>query len=69
MNARLARVETRVEQIQVDLASVKTDVRELRTDIRELRNHAREDFRILFGAQIVASLGVAAVVAKGFGWL
>ena len=62
MEARLAKVEAAVEQIQADISTIKID-------LREMRNHAREDFRVLFGALIIAALGLAGVLAKGFHWL
>ena len=80
MEARLAKVEAAVEHIQTDVATIKIELREFRgeilklrgdlgADIREVRNHARDDFRILFGATIVSTLGLAALMAKGFHWL
>lgn len=62
MEARVAKLESTVEYIQRDISDLKADVRELRVDLRT-------DFRILFGALIAVALGLAGIMAKGFGWL
>ncbi|MES2324818.1 MAG: hypothetical protein V4633_21375 [Pseudomonadota bacterium] len=62
MEARIAKLEVSVEYIQRDIGELKDDVRSLREDFSS-------DFRILFGAIISVSLGLAAMMAKGFGWL
>jgi hypothetical protein len=62
MEARVARLESTAEHILRELVEMKADIRELRSD-------AKFDFRILFGATITATLGLVAVMAKGFGWL
>ncbi|HVB69726.1 MAG TPA: hypothetical protein VNE67_17910 [Acetobacteraceae bacterium] len=40
----------------------------LRQEIHELRNVQERDFRIMFGALITATIGLAALMAKGFHW-
>ena len=42
------------------------DVKELRRDITGIRT---TDFRLIFGAIIAVALGLAGLMAKGFGWL
>ncbi|OGB23499.1 MAG: hypothetical protein A3I66_01235 [Burkholderiales bacterium RIFCSPLOWO2_02_FULL_57_36] len=59
MEARVAKLEAITEYIQRDIKELKEDVRAIRTT----------DFRILFGAIIAVALGLAAIMAKGFGWL
>jgi hypothetical protein len=59
MEARMARLESDVEYMKRDIAELKTDVREIRTT----------DFRLIFGAIIATALGLAALMAGGFGWL
>ena len=61
MEARVAALEAHVTHIQGDVAEIKRDLKDLRVD-------ARGDFRILFGAIIAAALGLAGLMAKGFGW-
>lgn len=62
MEARLAKVESCVEHLQ-------RDVGEIKTAINDARNTHQTDFRILFGALIAVALGLAAIMAKGFGWI
>ncbi len=66
MEARIAKLEASVEHIQADVAEIKTDFREVRKDIAAVRT---VDFRVLFGAIIAATLGLAAVMAHGFQWI
>lgn len=44
-------------------------ISELKTDRREHRQATDRNFRLLFGALIVAVLGLAGLMAKGFHWL
>ena len=60
--ARIARLESDVEHIKNDIGDIKQDLREIKTD-------AKNDFRLLFGALIFVALGLAGIMAKGFGWL
>jgi chromosome segregation ATPase len=62
-------VEARIAKLESDLGHVTGDVREIKTDIREIKKESREDFRILFGSTVLATLGLAGLIAKGFGWL
>lgn len=62
MEARIAKLEAAVEYMQ-------RDIRDLKDDMRALRKDLSTDFRILFGAIISVALGLAAIMAKGFGWL
>jgi hypothetical protein len=62
MEARVAKLEAAVEHIQVVVGEIKADLREVRRDMRG-------DFRLLFGAVIFVALGLAGLMAKGFGWL
>ncbi|CAH0255216.1 hypothetical protein E3Z27_19360 [Pseudomonas mediterranea] len=62
MESRVVKLETHVEYIRHELNGMGVDLREHRTE-------TRLDFRVLFAALIVASLGLAGMMAKGFGWL
>ena len=62
VEARIARVESDVKNIFIHLGDIKTDIRELRSDIKT-------DFRILWGALFVATIGLAGLLAKGFEWI
>ena len=66
MEPRVAKLEAAVEHIEEDVGDIKTDIRGLRGDISTIRTL---DFRILFGAIITATLGLALIMAKGFHWL
>lgn len=62
MEARVAKLEASSEFIQREITDLKSEVRGLRSD-------ARSDFRLLFGAIITVAISLAAMMAKGFGWL
>lgn len=62
MEARIAKLEASMEHVQQDIRDIKTDVRDIKTD-------AKTDFRLLFGALIAATLGLAAMMAHGFRWI
>jgi hypothetical protein len=51
------------------MAGVKTDIHGLKCEVGELRGHQRQDFRVLFGSLIAATLALAGLMAKGFGWV
>lgn len=84
MEVRMAKLEAHVEHIQSDISEIRADLRDFRKETREdfvnlrkemhdnfasVRKDARTDFRMLFGALIFAVLGLAGIMAKGFGWL
>lgn len=76
MEARVARLEADVDYIKRDIAEIKTILNGhggkfdgVRDRIDGLRDRTDRDFRILFGALTAASLGLAGLMAKGFGWL
>lgn len=66
MEARVAQLEATVAHMQRDVTELRTDVRELRRDVAGIRT---TDFRLLFGAIIAVALGLAGLMARGFGWL
>lgn len=65
-NERMGRLEALVELILRDIAELKVDINDLRAQIIAIRT---TDFRILAGMIIATSLGLAGMMAKGFGWL
>lgn len=69
MEARVARLEAHVEHIDETLTDIKQDIRDIRSDLKEVRGDARTDFRLLFAALIAVAVGLAGLMAKGFGWL
>ncbi len=62
LEARVAKLESSTEYIQREITDIKVDV-------REIRNNQRTDFRLLFGALITVAIGLASLIAKGFGWI
>lgn len=49
-------------------ASVENRLSQLHADIRDHKSATDRHFRILFGAIISVALGLAGLMAKGFGW-
>lgn len=66
MEARVAKLEAVAEHLRRDVDDLRADVKELRRDVHGIRT---TDFRLIFGAIIAVSLGLAGIMAKGFGWL
>lgn len=62
MESRVARLEVRVEHIERDISEIKGD-------LRSLRQRMDGDFRITWAGIIALGLGLAGLMAKGFGWL
>lgn len=80
MEARVAKLEATAEYIQRDVAEIKADLKtinealrafgnEVNGEFRSVRAEAKTDFRLLFGALITVALGLAGLMAKGFGWI
>ena len=61
--------EARIAKLESDVGHIQSDIGDIKTDIREIKNDQKTDFRVLFGAIIIATLGLAGLMAKGFGWL
>lgn len=62
-------VEARIARLESDVAHIQRDISEMKVDIREVKRDQRSDFRLLFGALIAVAIGLAGLMAKGFGWL
>jgi hypothetical protein len=69
VEARVARLEASVEHIQRDIAEIKADGRSMRQEIAHLRDRVEADFRITWAGIMALGLGLAGLMAKGFGWL
>ena len=69
METRVARLEVRVEHIENDIREIKIDLRSLRDAIEHLHRRLDSDFRITWAGIIASNLGLAGLMAKGFGWL
>ena len=59
MESRISKLEAKVDHVQRDIEDLKAEVRAIRTT----------DFRLLFGALITVALGLALLMANGFGWV
>jgi 50S ribosomal subunit-associated GTPase HflX len=62
-------MEPRIAKLESDAAHIQTDISDIKTDLREIKKDQVRDFRQLFGALVVVALGLAGLMAKGFGWL
>jgi hypothetical protein len=62
MEARVARLEASIEHIERDIAEIKADA-------RSTRARMESDFRITWAGIMALGLGLAGLMAKGFGWL
>ena len=69
VKADVAVLKVDVAVLKVDVAVLKSDVAVLKHDVHELRGHQERDFRVLFGALIVATVALAGLMAKGFNWV
>lgn len=69
MDGRVARIESDISYIKRDIQDLKGDIKDVRGDIRDIRTDMRTDFRITFGALIAVALGLAGIMARGFGWM
>ena len=67
-----ARVDDRFDRFEakIEKTDAKFDAKFDRVDagFEEVRIHARSDFHLLFGSLIASALGLAGMMAKGFGW-
>lgn len=62
-------MEARVAKLESDAEYIKRDIHEIKENLKDIRSDAKTDFRMLFGAIIAVALGLAGLMAKGFGWL
>lgn len=59
----------RVAKLEADMGHVLNTLTEIKADVRDMKRDSRSDFRTLFGAIIAVALGLAGLMARGFGWL
>ena len=73
MEARVAKLEAAVEHIQADVADLKSEFRSFRTqthdDLASLNGRLWTMFLWLVAALAATAVGLAGLMAKGFGWL
>lgn len=69
MEARVARLEAAVDHIERDVADIRVALRGHDAKFDSMRDRMDRDFRLTWGAMIAGFLGLAGLMAKGFGWL
>ncbi|HEE0833639.1 TPA: hypothetical protein R6379_002916 [Klebsiella pneumoniae] len=62
-------MESDISYIKRDINDVKDDIKDVRNDIKDIRKDMKGDFRLTFGALIAVALGLAGLMARGFGWI
>lgn len=62
-------MESRVVKLETHVENVRREMDVICVDLREHRAETRMDLRVLSAALITSSLGLAGMMAKGFGWL
>ena len=69
LDEKFEKLDTKFD-VKLDKLDAKGDANFDRVDARfdEVRIHARSDFHLLFGSLIATALGLAGMMAKGFGW-
>lgn len=65
---KLVRSEMSAEFKQVR-SEMQDGFKSVSEEFKQVRAEIRTDFRLLFGALITVTLGLAGLMAKGFGWL
>jgi hypothetical protein len=69
IEVRVAKMESSVSHIERDMVDVKADIRDLRSELTETRITIYRLFTNSVAITITATLGLAALMAKGFGWI
>ena len=69
LDAKIEKLDSKFSK-RFDKLETKFDSKFDRVDARfeEVRVHTRSDFHLLFGSLIASALGLAGMMAKGFGW-
>jgi hypothetical protein len=62
-------VEARVARLEASVEHIERDIAEMKIDGRSLRDRVERDFRITWAGIMALGLGLAGLMAKGFGWL
>jgi len=84
VEARIARLESDVSHLRTDVSDIKVDLRDLRKEMHEefksfrnefdgkldiFRGEVTGQFRLLWCGLFFITLGLAGMMAQGFGWL
>ncbi len=62
-------MEARIAKLEASVTHIEDDIKDIKGNIKEIRKDQKDDFRQLFGALIFVAVGLAALMAKGFGWI
>ena len=62
-------MEARLASLEAHMTHVYDDVRDIKAEVKSLRAVGETNFKITWGGLIFAVLGLAGIMAKGFGWL
>ncbi|WP_426762356.1 hypothetical protein ACP6EW_20765 [Hafnia paralvei] len=65
----MGRMESDISYIKRDITDIRGELKDFKVEFKEIRKDMRGDFRLLFGAIITVTIGLAGIMAKGFGWL
>lgn len=61
-------LEPRVVKLEIEHSHMNKSQDDLRNSLAKQREEQRSDFRLLFGAIVASSLGLAGLIAKSAGW-
>ncbi|MFZ5584497.1 MAG: hypothetical protein ACOZHQ_01075 [Thermodesulfobacteriota bacterium] len=63
------RTEARIAKLESDVENIKANISDIKADIRGLRDKIDMHFLITWGGLFFVALGLAGLMAKGFKWL
>ena len=73
LEARVVSLEAAMENVQSDIREIKHDLRSFRKEVLDqfesLRKEYKSDLFKVFGAGATLAIGLAGLMAKGFGWI
>lgn len=69
IDGRMGRMESDISYIKRDISDIKVDIKDMGGKIQDIRKDMQGDFRLTFGALIAVALGLAGIMARGFGWI
>ncbi|WP_426174564.1 hypothetical protein [Massilia sp. TWR1-2-2] len=66
---RLGAVESKLAELGERVARLETGVEYFYSELKNVSQRQITDFRLMFGSLITVAIGLAGMMAKGFGWL
>lgn len=61
--------EARIARLESDVEYIKRDISDIKQDVREIGSRQWTHFIITWGGMIALGVGLAGIMAKGFGWI